>query len=211
MKRLSFVQMLAELEKVLFRRNFVRVGGEVFIGDKAAAISPWISLVGNDFSFSPVLGVCSKRIDKIVGKALKKGVSNFVTGKFAVPLFRITPERISPGDQRIIRLRTGEPGYSGNEVAAFAEWLEQIGCVFLLQHSTFAAALDVALKWNKNDQAQQYYIPALMLLLGKQSEKDAYVQEVIGGYQPEAGEIASVYRQFIQELDDAAVANRRDE
>jgi hypothetical protein len=207
MQRLLFPQMLAELEKELLRDNFRRVGGEVFIGAEPAVISPWLSLAGNDFSFNPVLGVCSKSIDEIVRKALRKAAPGSARGRLAVPLFRVTPERISPGDRRIIRLRTGVPGYDAKEVAGFSEWLREIGYAFLSRHLTLEGALELALKWNRGDQAQQYYTPALMLLLGRRNDKDAYARDVISTYGPEAGEVASVYKQFSRELD-AVVAEK---
>ncbi len=68
---------------------------------------------------------------------------------------------------------------------------------------------DLALKWNRNDQAQQYYIPALMLLLGRRGEKDAYVNDTISTYDPEANEIAAAYKAYIRELDDLICEEHR--
>lgn len=201
MKRLSYSQLFASLRDYLLQENFERAGGEIFTGLGPSVISPWISLAGTEYAFAPVLGGFSKTLDRLVGRALKSTFPKFVVGKFAVPLFRISPEKVSPEDPRLIGHRTASPGYSQQEVDAFAEWLEQVGLPFLSQHSTFKLALDLALRYNREDQAQQYYIPALMLALGLRTDKENYVAETIGRYEPRALELIDSYRNFILNLD----------
>ena len=108
---------------------------------------------------------------------------------------------ISPEDRRIIRHQLDKQGYYLKDIIEFSRWLKEIGIPFLAKNSTLQVALNLALKWNKFDQAQQYYIPAMMLILGKRSEQAAYVEEVVSTFDRRAHGAGPIYLNFVQELE----------
>jgi hypothetical protein len=201
MGRLTAVQALTRIGDHIAVDHFKSALGGIFLRPCDERMSSWISLAGTDYSLSPVFGVLSKDVNRIVNRALRAVIPTFKATRPGVPLFRITPERLSPDDQRIISRRTDEPGYLKDEIDNFVKYLRDTCYPFLEANCTLRSALDLALKLNKYDQAQLYYVPALMLLVGSNDDKKIYVCEAVKRFPSEAAGAVEMYLKFIDELD----------
>ena len=209
MKRLTFVQALGFIDDEIAEDGFTRAVGGIYRRENANGMSLWMSITGNDYTFSPTFGVFSGEIDRVVNVALRGVLPTFRASKPGVPLFRLTPERLSPGDTRIITRRASDTKYLKEEILQFVELLRDTCYPFLEAHCSFQSALDLALKWNKFDQAQIYYIPALMLLLGLNEQQKHYVNEVVDSLPTEAEGVVEMYLKYVAHLERALLRRTR--
>lgn len=203
MGRLTASQALGRIKDHIARDRFKLAVGGIFLRACDKTMSSWISFVGTNYSLSPAFGVLSKDVDRIVNQALKTTIPTFRATSPGMPLFRITPERLSPGDPRIISRRLDKAGYLEDEIDNFVKYLRDTCFPFLDAHCTLRSALDLALKWNKFDQAQLYYIPTLMLLLKLGKEEKIYVREVVDSFPPDVVGVSEMYLRFIEELENS--------
>ena len=198
---LSFAEFVNSIERLLNGAGWRRPGGEVFLRGESIETTYMLGLSGTDFSYRPVLGVCNRKVDNIANEAAKRTLPGF-TPLGPVPLFRVTPEDISPEDAGFFGPRAGKQGYEDNDIALFAQWLDGVGVPYLRRHVTLDASLALALARNKFDQAQTYYIPALMKLLNKDADKDSYVRQVVEAFPPEASAVKDFYATYLKNLEE---------
>ncbi|MCX7379552.1 MAG: hypothetical protein NTY94_22695 [Alphaproteobacteria bacterium] len=176
-KVLTFRQMFAELRESLEQDGFRYIGAEMF-SDHRDPVSSWVAMLGNDRAFRPLFGVISKEVDKIVYKIIRK-VYPHIKRTNSVPLFRIAPGIISPNDTRILHNKSRDLGYDEAEISDFIWWLREVAMPFLKSFSSLELCLDAAVEYNWAVPAGEFYIPALFLLFGRNTEADGFVEKTL--------------------------------
>ena len=204
MSAISYRDLMSNMSAELEPQGFVRIGGGVFSGRiGGAVVQPWLGFAGNDLSLTVVLGVTSPVVDKVVFRALNATIPERRIRKVGIPLFRLSPDLIGRDHPKILAGRRASHRYSLEESTELAHWLRTVGMPFMAKHSSLDAALAMALKWNKFDQAQTYYIPALMLMLEMREEKESYEAEVMNMLSEDSAEMASLYRSYSDHIEES--------
>lgn len=201
MEILSYTEALRCFRELLLEDDFVAPNREVFSKAGPGEYSYWIAMSGNNYGLTPLVGVCSNEIERILQIALKETFPGYSGTRQLTPLFRLPPNKAFPNDERTAFDVRTSPGYTEFEIMAFILWLREIGYSFVASKFSIEASLELALAFNKKDQAQQYILPIMMTDLGLDEIREEYVSSTLEALKAQSPNLAAQYTKYILNLD----------